>query len=202
VGETRGRIRRLWADVVPAAEGVGPLLQRDYWAVLDACPLSPSEVAAVVRAQFATFPPEDLVVFQRKDRGDGPLDVGDEIEVKIKPGVTTAVRVLHTDTHSLTLATAEGHPEAGRITFGAYRNEREDVVFHIRSRARSSTSAHYAGFLAAGEAMQTKTWTDFIDRLAHSLADGVIGSIYVETSEVEDDATDEADAPTFTATGD
>lgn len=199
--ETRARIRRLWGDVVPAAEGVGPLLQRDYWAVLDACPLAPSEVAGVVRERFLDFPPDDLVVFRRAS-GDGPLNVGDKLDVDIRMAGTTAVRVLHLDDQSITLATAEGHPEAGRITFGAYRNGRDDVIFHIRSRARSSTSTHYAGFLALGEAMQTKTWTDFIDRLAHSLADGVIGSIYVETSEVEDDETDDADAPTFTATGD
>ena len=31
----------------------------------------------------------------------------------------------------ITLGTLEGHPEAGRITFGAYRNERGDVVGNV-----------------------------------------------------------------------
>jgi hypothetical protein len=200
VGETKGRLRQLWANVVPAEEGVGPLLQRDYWAVLHACPYPPPEVATILREHFLDFPPEPLVVFRRT--GEGPLDVGDELEVKIRLKGTTAVRVVHVGANSLTLATAEGHPEAGRITFGAYRSDRGDVIFHIRSRARSSSSTNYAGFLAAGEAMQTKTWTDFIDHLAHSVADGIVGAIYVETSEVEDAAHDDADAPTFIAEGD
>ena len=202
MGETTGRLRQLWANVVPAAEGVGPLLQRDYWAVLHACPYPPPEVATILREHFLDFPPDPLVVFRRTDGNEGLLDVGDELEVEIRLTGTTAVRVVHIGDNSLTLATAEGHPEAGRITFGAYRNERGDVIFHIRSRARSSSSTRYAGFLAAGEAMQTKTWTDFIDRLAHSVADGIVGAIYVETSEVEDAAQDAADAPTFIAEGD
>lgn len=188
--------------MVPAEEGVGPLLQRDYWAVLRACSLSCPDVASVVRERFLDFPPEDLVVFRRTGNDTEPLEVGDELEIQIRMAGATAVRVIHVGTNSLTLATAEGHPEAGRITFGAYRNDREDVIFHIRSRARSSTSAHYAGFLAAGEAMQTKTWTDFIDRLAHSIADGVIGSIYVETAVIVDEEPEAVDAPTFIAEGD
>lgn len=202
MGETKGRLRQLWADVVPAAEGVGPLLQRDYWAVLRACPYPPPELAQIVREHFSDFPPDPLVVFRRTDGNEGPLDVGDELDVEIRLSGTTAVRVVHVGDNSLTLATAADHPEAGRITFGAYRSDRGDVIFHIRSRARSSSSTRYAGFLAAGEAMQTKTWTDFIDRLAHAVADGIIGAIYVETREVEDAATDAVDAPTFIAEGD
>jgi hypothetical protein len=202
VGETTTRLRQLWANVVPAAEGVGPLLQRDYWAVLRACPYPPPELATIVREHFTDFPPGPLVVFRRTGGGEGPLDVGDELEVEIRLKGTTAVRVVHVGPNSLTLATVEGHPEAGRITFGAYRSARGDVVFHIRSRARSSSSTNYAGFLTAGEAMQTKTWTDFIDRLAHAAADGIVGAIYVETREVEDAGHDAADAPTFVAEGD
>ena len=202
MSETRARLRQLWANVVPAEEGVGPLFQRDYWAVLQACPYPPPELATIVREHFLDFPPPSLVVFRRTDRAEGPLEVGDELEVEIRLAGTTAVVVVHVGRNSITLATAEGHPEAGRITFGAYRNGRGDVVFHIRSRARSSSSTHYAGFLAAGEAMQTKTWTDFIDRLAHSVADGVIGAIYVETAEVREGESEAADAPTFIAEGD
>lgn len=187
---------------MPPSSGAGPLLQRDYWAVLDKCRLRAPEVAALVRERFADFPPEVLVVFRRPDGQDGPLDVGDEMEVEIRMAGKTAVRVVHADDNSLTLATVEGHPEAGRITFGAYPNERGDVVFHIRSRARSSSSARFAGFLTLGEAMQTNTWTDFIDAVAHSIGDGVIGAIQVDTQEVDEDDADEAmDGPTFIARG-
>ena len=55
-----------------------------------------------------------------------------------------------------------GHPEAGRITFGAYRTVDGDVVFHIRSRACSSSLFNYLGFLVGGDPMQTATWTDFV----------------------------------------
>ncbi|MDX1530447.1 MAG: DUF1990 family protein [Rhodothermales bacterium] len=199
MGTAKQAIEQVKDELAPAHVGAGPLLQRDYWAVLDGCPLAAAEVAAAVRARFLDFPPPELVGFRRVD-GDGPLEVGDELEVEIHPGVETAVRVIHADDHSLTLGTVAGHPEAGRITFGAYPNARGDVVFHIRSRARAGSSTHYTGFLAIGEAMQTNTWTDFIDRLAHSIAEGVVGAIRADTQEVEeDDADREMDAPTFVA---
>ena len=48
--------------------------------------------------------------------------------------------------------------------------------------------------------MQTNTWTDFIDRLAHTVAEGVIGGIYVETCEVEDEEGDRRpEEPTYIA---
>lgn len=189
-------------DLRPAAEGKGPLLQRDYWAVLRNCDLDAREVASFVRKHFPTFPPEPLVVFRRRDGADGPLEVGEELEVDIRMAGTTAVRVVHTNDNSVTLATVEGHPEAGRITFGAYPNDRGDVVFHIRSRARSSSSVNFAGFLTTGEPMQTNTWTDFIDVLAHLVGDGVVGAIHAETKELpETEASGITDEPTFIARG-
>ncbi|MDX1421027.1 MAG: DUF1990 family protein [Rubricoccaceae bacterium] len=189
--------------LTPASEGAGPLLQRDYWAVLAGCDRSAAEVAALVRERFVAFPPEALVTFTREGEGPregAPLAVGDVLRVAITGAPETAVGVVHADDHSLTLGTAEGHPEAGRITFGAYPNRRGDVVFHIRSRARSASPFHFAGFVAVGEPMQTNTWTDFIDRLAHTVGDGVVGAIRAETVEVEETDDDRAlDAPTFIA---
>jgi hypothetical protein len=79
------------------------------------------------------------------------------------------------------------------------------VIFHIRSLARSSSPAKYAGFVAAGEPMQTNTWTDFIDRLAHSVGDGVAGVIHAEKVEIDEDGAserpDQACSPTFLAVG-
>lgn len=182
-------------------DGAGPLLERDYWAVIRDCRLTCQEIAALVRERFEAFPPEKLVTFHRRGEKEGPLEVGDELDVHIRMAADTAVRVVHADANSLTLATLQGHPEAGRITFGAYRNERGDVIFHIRSRARSSTSTHFAGFVMAGEPMQTTTWTDFIDRLAHSVGEGVHSAIWEESRIIDGPDQETLDAPTFIARG-
>src|SRR5690606_38498317 len=122
---------------------------------------TPSEIVRLVRRRFEDFPPPSLCVFVRSGGNGALLDRGDELEVNIRMAGTFAVRVTHVDMQSLTLGTLQGHPEAGRITFGAYRNRRGDVIFHIRSIARSSSWRTFAEFLMAGDPMQTYTWTDF-----------------------------------------
>lgn len=187
----------------PPPEGVGPLLQRDYWAVIDRCKLSPSQVAALVARHFEAFSPEELVVFEREAKDHPVLREGDELWVHIKGAGRFEVRVVHQDAQSLTLCTLDNHPEAGRITFGAYQNGRGDVIFHIRSRARSGSPFHLVGFLAGGEAMQTNTWTDFVNRVAVTAGEGVIGVIYSETKKIHDEPEESVvDAPTFRAEGD
>jgi uncharacterized protein (UPF0548 family) len=187
-------------SLMPATHGAGPLLQRDYWAVLAECPLRPSGVMAHVKAHFCELPPAALVEFVAASG----MGCNAELEIKIKPGQQCRVRVLHEDAQSLTLGTLAGHPEAGRITFGAYRNPESDVIFHIRSRARSANSVKLIGFMAIGEAMQTNTWTDFINNVAASVGARIDGPIHAETQRVdelpEDDQT--PPAPTFTAAGD
>ena len=202
--EETDRLERLLEGLHLARDGKGPLLQRDYWAVIRESRLSPREGAAVVAKEFGTFAPEELVRFEREEDVDGPLEVGEELKVAIRMAGLCRVRVLHRDSNSITLGTVRGHPESGRITFGAYRNPAGDVVFHIRSRARSSTSVRWAGFMAAGEPMQTNTWTDFIDRLAHTVGEGVVGAIHAETMEIEDEPNDPVSmcSPTFRAVGD
>ena len=201
-----GRTRGDGPPLQPATAGIGPLLQRDYWAVIERCRFRPSEVIALVADRFAEFPPVDTVRFRRNGRDETRLDVGDEFDIRIRMAGACAVRVMHRDACSFTLGTLEGHPEAGRITFGAYRNEREDVIFHIRSRARSRSLSHYLGFLTGGDPMQTTTWTDFVNSVALTCGDGVIGFIYADTrrfSPDELDAGDETmDRPTFVAQAD
>lgn len=190
--------------LLSAVEGAGPLLQRDYWAVIAHCACSPSELMALVASRFAEFAPEELVVFSREEGQEGPLEQGDELGVKIRGAGTCGVRIIHRDAQSLTMATLPGHPEAGRITFGAYRNERGDVIFHIRSRARSGSRVKYLGFRTGGEAMQTNTWTDFVNTVALTVGEGVIGFIHAETTvmEEEHESADDVQGPTFLARGD
>jgi hypothetical protein len=186
--------------------GTGPLLQRDYWAVIQDCQLRPLELMDLVSRRFPEFAPEELCIFKRVDeaRQGEPLELNDELTVRIRGAGTFGVRVIHKSAQSLTLGTLPGHPEAGRITFGAYPNARGDVIFHIRSRARSGSTFHYWGFVTAGEAMQTNTWTEFVLRAAVTAGKGVIGAIHADTTELEDEPEggDVEHGPTFIASGD
>ncbi len=188
------------AELLPATDGAGPLLQRDYWAVLADCRLRPSELMAHVKSNFCTLPPSALVSITAPDG----VTLDAVLDVLISPGQRCGVRVVHEDAQSLTLATLAGHAEAGRITFGAYRNAAGEVILHIRSRARSGSALKRLGFLAIGEAMQTNTWADFIRATAASVHAGIAGVIHADTEEVEETAEDGEPLryPTFRAVGD
>ncbi|GAC1299362.1 MAG: DUF1990 family protein [Myxococcales bacterium] len=195
--------QKLVEGLAPARVGVGPLLQRDYWAVLRGSRARPSELLSSVRKNFSSFAPSDLAAFQARC-GDRALGLGDELDIDIPGAGRCCVRVTHFDAQSLTLATVAGHPEAGRITFGAYRDDRGDPIFHIRSRARSDSALRLLGFVVAGEAMQTDTWTDFISRVAAIAGGAIDGGVYARMQRLEEDGDDEdaLDQPTFLARGD
>lgn len=187
------------SDVLAATDGAGPLLQRDYWATFTDCPLDPSRLMAYVKSNFCSLPPAALVSFNAPNG----VTLHSELDIVITPGQRCGVSVVHEDQQSLTLATLNGHPEAGRITFGAYRNSAGDVIFHIRSRARSGTPLKRVGFLAIGEAMQTNTWTDFIRNTAASVNAVITGVIHAETAAVDETPEDDQPScfPTFRAVG-
>ena len=187
-------------DLLPASLGAGPLLQRDYWGVFAGCSLKPSAIMAHVKSHFCELPPASLVRFV----APAGMAANAELDIRIMPAQSCRVRVMHEDAQSITLATLDGHPEAGRITFGAYRNSAGDVIFHIRSRARSASTSKRLGFLAIGDAMQTNTWTDFINNTAAAVGAHIPDSIRAETKEVEELPEDDhpLQSPTFLAVGD
>ena len=185
-------------DLLPAARGAGPLLQRDYWAIFEECALKPSDLMTQVKSRFCELPPSSLVTFAAPDG----VKTGAELDIRIVPAQQCRVRVVHEDAQSLTFGTLTGHPEAGRITFGAYRNVAGDLIFHIRSLARSATMAGRVGFLAVGDVMQTTTWTDFINNTAAVLGTRIRDVVHAETHVVDDRPDQRLESPTFLAVGD
>lgn len=185
----------------PASAGTGPLLQHDYWCVIRDCRSGPGELMSYVRRHFSEFPPEQLAGFGDPPEGERSLELGDEVGIELPGAGEVSIRVIHLAPCSMTVATLKGHPIAGRITFGAYRNDRGDVIFHIRSRSRSASTLHYLGHVVVGEPMQSTTWTDFLDRLSHMAGDGVVGAIHEETARVPEDTErrDSPFSPTFVA---
>lgn len=186
----------------PASEGRGPLLQRDYWGLVESPRVRASEVGGILAAQMMELAPPGYVRF-RRTHGTGPLEVGDELDVKIRFAGTFRVRVTHQDDHSITFATVHGHPEAGRITFGAYRTHEGHLVIHVRSRARSASLLQRIGFLLVGESLQTSNWGELVKTIAATVGEGVAGPVYEETQTLDgSEGYEELFHPTFVAQGD
>ncbi|MBW3623913.1 MAG: DUF1990 domain-containing protein [Armatimonadetes bacterium] len=189
-------------EVVPATDGAGPLLQRDYWAVIEGTRCTPEELFRLVVEDFPAFAPGEIACFNYfPDGSAGPLDLDMEMAIEIRHAGICHVRVVHKDDRSLTLRTLDGHPEAGRITFGAYYDRTGRLKFRIRSRARSSDPLRYVGYQLFGKGMQTLTWVTFVERVAKASGGWIHGEVHVETNEVTDTLADqgELDTPTFVA---
>jgi hypothetical protein len=185
-------------DIQYASEGSGPLLQRDYRATFRGVDKTPEEVAEVLRARFTEFSPTETATFRRCGDSRAPLEVGDEMEIRIALLGWCKVRVVHRDACSITLRTLQGHPEAGRITFGAFR-EGGKPAFRILSRTRQASLLKYLGYLLMGKQLQARCWIKFIWRLAELLGGTVDGSVHVSTESTRERPSDwgEGDTPTF-----
>ena len=190
-------------EVQTADEGRGPLFQRDYVGIIEGSHWLPERVMEMVRTDFPLFSPEAFSSFCRCGDPSQPIQVGEEMEVNIKGTGCHQVVAVCVEPRSLTLRTIEGHPEAGRITFGCYHDEQGRLVFRIRSRARISNLVRLAGYYLMGRGGQTKIWTHFIERVAEGAGGRILGEIEVTTNHVEEMPADrgELDTPTFAVPG-
>lgn len=190
-------------EIVPATEGAGPLLERDYFAAIEGASCTPEQVAEMLRDRFVQFAPAETAVFRRTGGEEAPLEVGDEMDIRIALRGECKVRVVQLDLCTLTLRTLKGHPEAGRVTFGAGRDEEGRLTFRIRSRTRASSRLNYLGYLCLGKQLQARCWIRFIDRVAEACGGRIVGRIRVRTRKVNEEPGDEkgSDTPTFPCGG-
>ncbi len=169
----------------PAASGSGPLLERRYFLDLARPRLTPAALMAAVQADLGRFAPALLADFRRQDHATGPLQVGEEFEIKILGPWNGCVRVADAGATFFELLTLAGHPEAGRIRFEAHwLDERPDVLrFEISSRARSRDGlvAFAYDTIGGGKLMQEATWTAFCQRVAVEAGGAALGPVAVET---------------------
>lgn len=177
-------------EALCAADGIGPLLERDYSAVIVGASCMPEDVARMIRRRFVDFAPAETAAFERDDREEDMLEPGDELSICIALAGRCKVRVDGVDERSLTLRTLRGHPEAGRITFSADRDERGRLVFRICSRARASGVVPFLGFLVLGKQMQARCWIRFIKHVAEACGGQIEGRIRVETRRVDEEPAD------------
>jgi hypothetical protein len=182
-----------------AVDGYGPLFERDYSATIEGAGCTPEQVGAMIRERFEEFAPPETAVFRRDGDKAGPLRPGDELEIGIALRGRCKVRIILADARGLTLRTLVGHPEAGRISFGAGRDPQGRLTFRILSRTRASGPLNFLGFWILGKQLQSRCWIRFIDRVAEACGGRIDGRIRVRTRKVAEDAADrgERDTPTF-----
>ncbi|MEW4567604.1 DUF1990 family protein [Tautonia sp. JC769] len=192
--------------IVFASQGYGPLLKREYVAVIDGSDCTPEAVADRIRNEFTTFAPRETARFECKSRGKGePLELGDVLDIRLSLVGSCRVKVVHLDDRSITLRTMDGHPELGRITFVSDRDDRGRVRFGIVSRTRANGLANFTGFLLMGKQMQSRCWINFIGNLAEACGGRVLDAVKVRTVAVEETPADrpggpdEPTCPTMTA---
>lgn len=186
-------------EVQDTTDGYGPLLERDYRASFVG-KATPEDVMTAIRVHFPDFAPPETAVFRRCVDGCDPLRVGDEMDIHIKLLGMCKVRVVHLNPQSLTLRTLDGHPEAGRITFGAGLDDQGRTHFRILSRTRQGGFLPYLGYLLVGKQLQSRCWIKFISKLAETLNVEVFEkTVHVSTRKTRETRADrgERDAPTF-----
>ena len=177
------------------AEGVGPRFHRRYAVDVARSAKTPTELMSCIAADIQRYVPGEMAVF-RKTAGDrDALAVGDEYDIEIRSPWDGPVRVVEATPTRFTLATLEGHMEAGQIRFEAADHPTEPgaLRFAIESWARSAEDAVDLAYdkLGVAKGAQQAMWTFFCERVAEDCGGERIGEIQVTTE--REAAPDEAD---------
>ena len=178
------------ARVQTEADGAGPRFYRRYRVRVDDSALSPRELFAAIAADINAFVPVELARFERTRGADGALAVGDEFVVHITAPWDGPVRVIEAEPASFSLATLDGHLEAGTIRFSADGARGGRLRFEIESWARSADAVVDLAYDTLGVAREAQQamWTFFCDRVAERCGGAQVGEVEVLTER-------EADAP-------
>jgi hypothetical protein len=163
------------STVQRAGDGVGPLYHRRYEIAFVDAELGCEEIIDRLRRDPNTASPTEVSRFERVgDHLDGPVEVGDEMVVRMPGPWNGPVRVVEATATSFRLATLDGHMEAGEIAFSATTNERGWTVFAIESWARCGDALFALLYhrLAVAREMQLHMWAHFCEQVV-KLADGV-----------------------------
>jgi hypothetical protein len=151
--------------VMSPIQGFGKMWQKTYRVHLAEANVSPAEVIAEWKANFASFWPERNWFY-------GPLTGIAPGEVAVlnltMPGrlkLSTGVLVLYADEESFTFMTPQGHMFAGWITFSAAENDGVTTAqVHILMRAHDPLSE--VGLALGGHKMEDRFWQETLEALA------------------------------------
>ncbi len=173
------------APVQAEADGVGAHFHRLYRIDVAASTLTPEALISAIAADIQQFVPDEIAVFDKTVGPEGRLAVGDEYHISIRAPWDGPVRVAEVTPTRFTLATLQGHLEAGQIRFlaQAHPSQAGALRFEIESWARSADAAVDWFYDAAGIAKkaQQAMWTFFCERVADACGGEPLGDVQVLT---------------------
>ena len=178
------------ADVQHEQDGAGAHFHRRYQVEIADSTKTPDALIACVTDDIQRFVPDEIAVFDKTVGDEGSLNVGDEYHISIRSPWDGPVRVADVTPTSFTLATLDGHLEAGQIRFQAadHPTEASALRFTIESWARSADETVDWFYDTAGiaKAAQQAMWTFFCERVADECGGNRMGDIDVLTERQED----------------
>ncbi len=157
--------------------GRGAAFNRLYRVRVERPLLDADDLMAIVLNDPNVACPLEIARFERED-ATRPIDVGDEMQVRLPGAWNGPVRATDVTGQSFRLATLQGHMEAGEIEFRA-RDDDGDLIFEIESWARSGDPVFDFLYdrLGIARELQTDMWAFFLERVAQigggSAANGI-----------------------------
>ena len=177
------------APIQHQEEGTGPRFHRRYRVDVSASTLAPEALMTRIQDDIQAFVPDEIATFERTE-GEGAFAVGDEFHIHIASPWDGPVRVVEVTPTHFTLATLDGHMEAGKIRFEAVEHDPEAgaLRFTIESWARSRDRLVDVAYddLGVAKKAQQGMWTFFCERVAEACGGEKIGEIEVFTEREAD----------------
>ena len=178
------RARNLNVDglrTVSPVNGFGQLWQKTYRLYINASNITPEHVVETLKQNFPSFQPS----FNHFFPSAAGIKPGEIVLIdSITPGgpVSTGVMIMYADDLSFTFSTPQGHPEAGWVTFSAFKVDSATVV-QIYGLTRSNDPIFEAAFHLVGSKIQIRIWTHVLRSLAAFL--GVPPEIAIDSKCVD-----------------
>ncbi|MGC8603655.1 MAG: hypothetical protein ACP5VS_08215, partial [Desulfomonilaceae bacterium] len=150
--------------IVSPVNGFGQLWEKTYRLHIDDPSICPEQILDDLKKNFPSFQPP----FNHFYPSSGGIKPGEIVLIdSITPGgpVSTGVMILYADELSFTFCTPQGHPEAGWVTFSAFKSDGKTTV-QIYGLTRSNDPIFETAFRLVGSKIQIKIWTHVLTSLA------------------------------------
>ena len=167
--------------------GCGAAFRRRYRVRVARSLLNAAELMSIVQNDPNVACPTEIARFERENNGSEPIDVGEEMRVRLPGPWNGPVRVIDVTDRSFRLATLVGHLEAGEIEFRAH-DDPDGLTFEIESWARShnSISDFLYDRLGLARELQLDMWAFFLERVAQITGGAASQGIEVQSRRCAD----------------